>query len=326
MYSPHKLTHACRTPSKSKWLQHEIESARHSLNLMGVNVQVGRINLRALRQQGLLAQPPPGLVRNPREGMTDAEWEHLHRPAVFSAAAEPVARSNLHGYEHDVVRRMVDIDKALTEHQHKQIEHPDGKHDEPSTRIAQEAFSSQWQANSFQKALFNHLVELDLEERAKRAIPYKSLRDAVKRVIDLRLAYIEGDIRRRCTDALAHEINHHAKKTLRIHTRTEYKIYSFGRMPLNILAAMPRPRHYSDLKGVGCRIATAKASIKDAIKALEQLDKIFHDGHGRRKLFTFNLKVIKILAQRNKLGPIEWETFLFHLRSVVMPRPPSDLI
>ena len=65
------------------------------------------------------------------------------------------------------------------------------------------------------------LLYLDLDGRVK-AIPDPLLGDAVKRVIDLKIAEIEIDTRRRISDAVAEEINQHALRADRQHREVEY--------------------------------------------------------------------------------------------------------
>ena len=112
-------------------------------------------------------------------------------------------------------------------------------------------------------------MKLDLEQRARDAIPFKVFREAFVRVVDRRFATIEADIRRRCTDALAVEINYHSKQAKRVHRDTEYKVFSFGALPLKIINGMPRSRTYHDIKGVKCNVATYEENVQDTIELLD---------------------------------------------------------
>lgn len=159
------------------------------------------------------------------------------------------------------------------------------------------------------------LVSLNLDERVK-VIPDLELRDSVLRVIDLKLSSIENDIRKRCSDALADEVNFHASHAERQHPEVEYSIYSFGRLPLKIMAAMPRHRCYNGLEGVECRLVTFRSTICEAEALLDSFARDLHR-YCPPEQAALDIKVLLELSKKNVLTGYDWPCFLEHARAVV---------
>ena len=116
-----------------------------------VNLGAGRLGLRTLRLLSFLNEPLPLQYEDPdpRLAMTEEEWQRLHEPAVFSAQAEPFARSSLRGYKHPVVLRMEAIDEQISARRDALLKAPKQRWRLVDSHIAQELFSSQWAANKY---------------------------------------------------------------------------------------------------------------------------------------------------------------------------------